>query len=133
MAKAKRGRKRRSITCRIFKHGKSYVMSLPHQLVKALEIKEDDKLAVKIDENRNLIVERYLNEKDADAEVVHARVIGGAKLSGGFYKQLGFTVPLEMAQKIVNEEFQFPIIVEKRGKYFKLLFRRLEKKVEVPA
>jgi len=126
-------KRRRSTTCRIFKHGKSYVMSLPLQLVKALQIQEGDEIAIKLDENKNLIVERYLGEKDADAEVVHVRVIGGAQLSGGLYKQLGFTVPLEKAHKIVDEVFEFPIIVEKRGKYFKLLFKRIEREVRVPA
>ena len=127
-------KKRRSTTCKIFKHGNSYVMSLPHQLVKALQINEGDKILVKLDDQCNLIVERHLNgDTDESSGVVQVRVIGGAELSGGLYKQLGFTVPLSLAVKIVDTEFAFPIIDVKKGEFFRIVFRNLGKVKEAPA
>ena len=118
--------KKRGSTCRIFRHGSSYVMSLPNQLVKSLEINKHDPLVVRIDENGNLIVENTTGNKDNnDNKTVHVRVIGGStKLDQ--YVQFGFTIPMDIAKRILNTNFNFPIIEEKKGRYFRLIFKAIQ-------
>lgn len=118
-------RRRKSVICKLLKHGSSYVMSFPHQLAKALQVKEGDEVLIKLDENQNLIVEKYTGNAENKQYIVRIRAISGAKLAGGTYKQLGFTVPSPLAIKIKDIDFAFPVIDVKEGDFFRIVFRKL--------
>jgi len=122
------------LTCKIFWQGASYAMAFPTQLVRALEVSEGDKLVIYVD-NGNLVVERYVEGRvyPKDAMSTVARVIGAGAGKNKMHKQIGFTVPRPLAEGIKKEVFKFPVIEKKEGKYFKLVFKKLEAKAEVPA
>ena len=107
-------------------------MSFPHQLAKALQVREGDKVLIKLDENQNLIVEKYTGNAENRQYIMRIRALSGTKLAGGMYKQLGFTVPLSLAVKIKDVDFAFPVIDVKEGEFFRIVFKKLVPK-EAPA
>lgn len=114
--------------CRmLFWQGSCYAMSFPSQLAKALEVTEKEKLVIYLDKDENLVVERFVHEKEypANAMKTTARVIGAVGWKSNRYVQLGFTVPKPIAEKIKDVVFSFPVIEKKEGKYFKLVFKKL--------
>jgi len=124
-------RVRDGLTCKIFWQGASYAMAFPTQLVRALEVSEGDKLVIYVD-NSNLVVERYVEGRTypKDAMFTIVRVIGAGSGKDKTYKQIGFTVPRPLAEDIKKDVFKFPIIEKKEGKYFKLVFKKLEAKAQ---
>jgi len=134
LKKTKKTRRVRDGTCKIFWQGEAYTMSFPSQLVRALEVSERDKLVIYLD-NGDLVVERYVEDRvyPKDAMFTIARVIGAGAGKNKMYKQIGFTVPRPLAEKIKKDVFKFPIIEKKEGKYFKLVFKKLETKAQAPA
>ena len=111
---------------RPFWQGATWVLSFPAQLARALELKEGDKIIVNLDEDGNLIVESY-TDKPHNGYTTTARAIGGAKLRGGLYLQLGFTIPAPISPKVRRRYFKPPIIEEKRGNYFRIVYKVMKK------
>lgn len=127
-------RTRDGLTCKIFWQGASYAMAFPTQLVRALEVSEGDKLIIYLNDG-NLVVERYVEglEYPENAMFTVARVIGAGAGKNKMHKQIGFTVPRPIAEEIKKTLFKFPVIEKKEGKYFKLVFKKLEAKAQAPA
>ena len=133
MAK-KRGRKR--YVYRPFWQGTTWVMSLPAQLFRALQIDKGDKVVIYLNDE-GLVLEKYMDHKEYPSNALYStfRVIGGVtkgeKDEKTFFEQIGFTIPAVLAQQIKNCEFMFPIIVQKDGEYFKIIYKMLT--TQVPA
>jgi len=122
-------------TCKLFWQGTCYVMSFPMQLARALEVAEGDKLVVYTTDDGNLVVERYIEGRPYPENITYtvARIIGGGTGRNKTYKQIGFTVPRPLAEKIKKETYKFPVIEKKEGKYFKLVFKKLVAKAQALA
>jgi len=117
-----------------FKQGKTLVMSIPAQLARALSIKKGLKVIICIDKNGNLIMEKYRNKIPEGWHLTVIRVIGGAKLKDGVYPQLGFTIPNPLSTKIKRKIYECPIIDEKKGAFFRIIFKVVKKeKIEAKA
>jgi len=125
--KKKIKRRKKGTHLKPFRQGNAWVLALPSQLTRALEINKGDKIAVGLDDQDNLIIEEYNSAKLTDKYPVAVRVIGGAKLGDGFFPQLGFTIPSAILEKVKEMKFKFPIIEEKRkDRYFRIVYRAIK-------
>jgi len=115
--------------------GTCYALPIPAGIAKALNIKEDDAVIVKIDENENIIIEtpkddvpnfKKPRKLDNNTYLVRVRVIAGYKRKNKYLqKYYGVTIPMNVRDRLQNKEFEYPEILEKVGNYFKLIYKRI--------
>ena len=115
--------------------GTCYALPIPAGIAEALNIKEDDAVIVKIDENGGIIIETPKNDVpnfkrprklDDKTYLVRVRVIAGYKRKNRYLqKYYGVTIPKGFRDKLQSKEFEYPEILEKNEneRYFKLKYK----------
>ena len=107
--------------CKAYTQGNSVRLCIPTHLADALQITKGTPLLVSIDDEGNLVVEKYCGEGYGKKHLVEVRVVGGVY---GMKKhlQLGFTIPHKLVKQLHTRKFRFPILKEKIGDKFVLVF-----------
>jgi len=119
----------KKLTYKVFWAGSSYVISIPSQVMRALQVQPGDRIAISYD-GEQLVVEKCADcpnkrrfERDGRTYyAVKVRVIGESRDKA---TQYGFTIPFELRDVLKDRVFEHPVIEEKRADgYFKLVYKK---------